>query len=123
MEADPGAPPQSLPGEVLELLEKRLGCQPRLIGELKRFGLATGLSEGAPRWRIPAYERTGEKLKALMEGRSEAEDGRSELLRLAVRLIIAACDVVPAAIPNGFKPIFYSWSPVEVLKPAEIRHF
>jgi len=21
------------------------------------------------------------------------------------------------------KPIFYSWSPVEVLKPAEIRHF
>lgn len=38
--------------------------------------------------RIPASERTREKLKALMEGRSEATDGRSELLRLAVRLII-----------------------------------
>ena len=23
----------------------------------------------------------------------------------------------------AFKPIFYSWSPVEVLRPAEIRHF
>src|SRR6516165_7092276 len=29
--------------------------------------------------RIPASERTREKRKALMEGRSEAEDGRSEL--------------------------------------------
>jgi hypothetical protein len=38
--------------------------------------------------RIPASERTCEKLKALMEGRSEAEDGRSELVRLAARLII-----------------------------------
>lgn len=38
--------------------------------------------------RIPASERTREKLKALMEGRSEAEDGRSELVRLAARLII-----------------------------------
>ena len=38
--------------------------------------------------RIPASERTREKRKALMEGRSEAEDGRSELVRLAARLII-----------------------------------
>jgi len=38
--------------------------------------------------RIPASERTREKLKALMEGRSEAEEGRSELVRLAARLII-----------------------------------
>src|ERR1700756_3666682 len=38
--------------------------------------------------RIPASERTREKLKALMEGRREAEDGRSELVRLAARLII-----------------------------------
>lgn len=38
--------------------------------------------------RIPASERTREKLKALMDGRSEAEDGRSELVRLAARLII-----------------------------------
>jgi transposase-like protein len=38
--------------------------------------------------RIPASERTREKLKALMEGRSEIEDGRSELVRLAARLII-----------------------------------
>ena len=38
--------------------------------------------------RIPASERTREKLKALMEGRSEVADGRSELVRLATRLII-----------------------------------
>jgi len=38
--------------------------------------------------RIPASERTREKLRALMEGRSEVEDGRSELVRLAARLII-----------------------------------
>ncbi len=38
--------------------------------------------------RIPASERTREKLKALMEGRSEASEGRSELVRLAARLII-----------------------------------
>jgi transposase-like protein len=38
--------------------------------------------------RLPASERTREKLKALMEGRSEVEDGRSELVRLAARLII-----------------------------------
>jgi putative transposase len=38
--------------------------------------------------RIPASDRTREKLKALMEGRSEVEDGRSELVRLAARLII-----------------------------------
>src|SRR6202011_4791159 len=38
--------------------------------------------------RIPTSERTCEKLKALMEGRSEVGDGRSELVRLAARLII-----------------------------------
>jgi putative transposase len=38
--------------------------------------------------RIPASERTREKLKALMEGQSEAEGGRSDLVRLAARLII-----------------------------------
>jgi transposase-like protein len=38
--------------------------------------------------RIPASERTRDKLKALMEGRSEVESGRSELVRLAARLII-----------------------------------
>ena len=38
--------------------------------------------------RIPASERTREQLKALMEGRSDAVDGRSELVRLAARLII-----------------------------------
>jgi len=38
--------------------------------------------------RIQASERTREKLKALMAGRSEARDGRSELVRLAARLII-----------------------------------
>jgi len=38
--------------------------------------------------RIPASERTRERLKALMEGRAEATDERSELVRLAARLII-----------------------------------
>lgn len=38
--------------------------------------------------RIPASERTREKLRAVMEGRSEIDDGRSELVRLAARLII-----------------------------------
>ncbi len=38
--------------------------------------------------RIPATERTRDKLRELIEGRSEVEDGRSELVRLAARLII-----------------------------------
>jgi putative transposase len=38
--------------------------------------------------RMPSSERAHEKLKALMVGRSKAEDGRSELVRLAARLII-----------------------------------
>jgi transposase-like protein len=38
--------------------------------------------------RIPASDRTREKLKALMEGRSEVAAGRSELVRLAAQLII-----------------------------------
>ncbi len=38
--------------------------------------------------RIPGSERTREKLRALMDGRSEVADERSELVRLAARLII-----------------------------------
>ena len=38
--------------------------------------------------RIPASERTREKLKALLEGQAEAIDPNSELVRLAARLII-----------------------------------
>jgi transposase-like protein len=38
--------------------------------------------------RIPASERTRERLKALMSGEQEAADSRSELVRLAARLII-----------------------------------
>jgi len=38
--------------------------------------------------RIPAPERTREKLKALMEGRSEVAAGRSSWCGLAARLII-----------------------------------
>src|SRR5215510_14653237 len=38
--------------------------------------------------RIPASERTRERLKAVMDGEVEAADGRSELVRLAARLII-----------------------------------
>ncbi len=38
--------------------------------------------------RIPASERTRERLKALMSGEQEVADSRSELVRLAARLII-----------------------------------
>ena len=38
--------------------------------------------------RIPGSDRTREKLRALMDGRSEVADERSELVRLAARLII-----------------------------------
>ena len=38
--------------------------------------------------RIPGSERTRERLKALMDGDGTASDGRSELVRLAARLII-----------------------------------
>jgi transposase-like protein len=38
--------------------------------------------------RIQASERTRERLQALMDGKSESTDGRSELVRLAARLII-----------------------------------
>jgi hypothetical protein len=38
--------------------------------------------------RIPASEGTRRELRALVDGRSEAEDGRSELVRLTARLII-----------------------------------
>jgi len=38
--------------------------------------------------RIPASERTRERLKALMEGHGEKSDLRSELVRLAARLIV-----------------------------------
>lgn len=38
--------------------------------------------------RIPASERTREKLRTLIAGHGEATDGRSELVRLAARLII-----------------------------------
>ena len=38
--------------------------------------------------RIPGSERTRERLKGLMDGTGEAVDGRSELVRLAARLII-----------------------------------
>lgn len=56
--------------------------------------------------RIPASERTREQLKALMEGKVEALESNSDLVRLAARLIIEealegeaedeACPVVPA---------------------------
>jgi hypothetical protein len=38
--------------------------------------------------RIPAFERMRERLKSLMEGHGEKADFRSELVRLAARLIL-----------------------------------
>ena len=39
--------------------------------------------------RVPASERTREALRALIDGRLASGDGRSALLRLATRLIVA----------------------------------
>jgi hypothetical protein len=73
------------------------GHQPRIGDELLqnacinqgRLGLETGLAgREHPMERIPASARTRERLKALMEGRAEAPEGRSEVVRLAAQLII-----------------------------------
>ena len=51
--------------------------------------MATGLSEGAPRWKgYPRLSEHASELKALMDGEGEVAGGRSELVRLAARLII-----------------------------------
>ena len=45
--------------------------------------MAAGLGEGStPMERIPASERTRERLKTLMDGEGEVAGGRSELVRL-----------------------------------------
>jgi hypothetical protein len=61
----------------------------RLIGETNEdpFG-DRPQRRSTPMDRIPASERTREKLRALMDGRSQVEEERSELVRLAARLII-----------------------------------
>jgi hypothetical protein len=55
--------------------------------------------------RIPASDRTREKLKALMEGRNEVAAGRSELVRLAARLIIEEALEGEAQHRGGTPPI------------------
>jgi len=69
-------------GEVLKLAGKRVGAHPRLIGEINeaRFG-DRPQRRSTPMDRIPASQRTREKLKALMEGRSEAEEGAGLVVR------------------------------------------
>jgi putative transposase len=57
--------------------------------------------------RIPATERTREKLKALIEGRSAIESGRSELVRLAARLIIEE------ALEGEATASRFDWPPAE----------
>ena len=51
--------------------------------------MRAGLKRGStPMERVRASERTREKLKPVIEGRSEGAGGSSELVRLAARLII-----------------------------------
>jgi hypothetical protein len=62
--------------------------------------------KSAPMDRIPASERTRERLKAMMKGRSDAQDETSELVRL---IIEEAKDAVSrdyharSAAPGGYR--------------------
>src|SRR5438270_4156663 len=69
------------------LAGKRVGVQPRLIGNQRGPVLGRPLRRSTPMERIPGSERTREKLKAVIEGSNEG-GGISELVRLAARLII-----------------------------------
>src|SRR5215467_9641851 len=60
---------------------------PRLIGDQRGPVLGRPLRRSTPMERIPASERTREKLKAVIEGSGKA-GGTSQLVRLAARLII-----------------------------------
>src|SRR5438270_234222 len=69
------------------LAGKRVGVQPRLIGDQRGPVLCRRLQRGSPMRGRPASERTREKLTAVIEGSGEG-GGTSKLVRLAARLII-----------------------------------
>jgi hypothetical protein len=76
-------------GSMLDPRPDRRGCVVWCSASTaSRGGLATSLREEHPHGEDSCIRAEREKLRALMAGRSEVEDGRSELVRLAGRLII-----------------------------------
>ncbi|MER8824498.1 transposase [Mesorhizobium sp. M0991] len=75
-------------GEVLNLLEIEGGVPP-LLRNQKRMQLAPAPARRHPMTtRIPAPMRTRQSLSDLIEGRLSTPAGRSELMKLATRLIV-----------------------------------
>jgi hypothetical protein len=70
------------------LLEKGLGFTFARLANPRGPVWRPGSTKEHPDEEVHASERTREKLKALIEGPSEAPDGRSELVWQAARLII-----------------------------------
>ena len=75
-------------GEVLKLLEIRLGCRPAGRAIDHHAGCRRRRREHPMEKRIPASMRTRQSLSELIEGRLASPDGRAELVRLATRLIV-----------------------------------
>ncbi len=76
------------PGEGLGLLEKGLGCTLPESQQEGGFRLAPEAPGSIPMERLSAPERTREELRALMNGDLGTAAGRSDLVRLALRLIV-----------------------------------
>ena len=74
-------------GEGLGLLEKGLGCTLPEIATGRRAGRRWPAGS-IPMERLSAPERTREELRALMNGDLGTAAGRSDLVRLALRLIV-----------------------------------
>jgi hypothetical protein len=84
----PSKPNGNPAGEVVELLKKSWGApSPENESPTTEWQLGRPTREHADRG-IPASERTREKVTAPIDGRGEVADGRSELVRLAARLMV-----------------------------------
>ena len=79
----------TLPGEVLDLLEKGSGMHSCSEPNTRDAGWRRRQEEH-PRWepRIPASEQTHQRLEALLKGGVADGDARTELFKLAVRKIV-----------------------------------
>ena len=62
--------------------------------------------------RVPASMRTRESLSALIEGRLSSPDGRSELVKLATRLILeeALRTLLLLDIEGKWRPVWVAWA-------------
>src|SRR3712207_5759576 len=100
----------------------RLGCTlPESISRRAGFRLAPAAPGSIPMKRVSAPDRTREELRALISGDLGTATGRSDLVRLALRLIVEEAlegevsDAVgreryeraegaPAGYRNGYRP-------------------